>query len=95
VSTAAEVLGHRGNIHLPFAAQADTKSPIGKFTKENCNLHIGHGKRVIHQALAIFLASAEPMHLLLRYANPRQRTFPMQIRQRSAQQAHLAVECPK
>ena len=78
-----------GDIHFSFAAQADAIAAIGEFAKEDRDLHVGHGERVVDQALAIFFAGAEALHLFLRDPDPGQRTFAMQVGERRAQQPHL------
>ena len=73
------MLGHAGDVNFPFAAQADAIAAIREFAKEDGNLHVRHGERIVDQALAIFLASAEALHLFLRHPDPGQRTFAMQV----------------
>src|SRR6185437_3152 len=52
-------------------------------------LDVANGKRVVDQAFAVFFVGAGSLHLLLRNPYPGDRTFTLQHRKRSAQQAEL------
>jgi len=95
VTAATEMLGHAGDIHCSFAAKADAIAAIGEFAKEDGDLHVGDGERIVDEALAIFFAGAEALHLFLRDPDPGQRTFAMQVGERGAEQPHLGGGMPK
>src|SRR5260370_40925995 len=85
VAAPAEMLCHRRDLHFSSAAETDAVALIGKFTKEDGDLHISHGERVVDQTLAIFFAGAKTLHLFLRNPDPGQRTFAMQVGERSSE----------
>ena len=47
VAAATEMLGHSGDIHLSFAANADAITATGKFAEKYGDLHISNRERVI------------------------------------------------
>src|SRR5713226_6340721 len=77
VAATAEMLGHGRDIHFSFAAETDAVALIGKFTKEDGDLHVSHGECIVDQPLAIFFTSAEALHLFLRNPDPGERTVAM------------------
>ena len=79
------MLRYGRDIHRSFAAETDAVALIGKFAKEDGDLHVSHGKRVVNQALAIFFTSAKTLYLFLRDPDPGERTFAIQVGERSAE----------
>src|SRR5712671_1203114 len=89
VATAAETLGHAGNIEFALAAQADAVTAVGQFAEKCRHLHFADGENVVHQAFAVFFFCRTTVHLLLRYRYPGEASFLVQVAQGFAQQTQL------